>query len=305
MSVKTIQNNKIIWYHLDELDDTGLALLKNKFKFHPLDIKDAQGETEESKIDVYKNYLFLILHFPILHRSTGRIGFMELDIFLGKNFLVTIQRGKFKPMRDIYYKIQNSHKYRSICFNKDASYLLYRILEVLYKDTKNITNYISRKIRTVEDEVYGNEIEEETARRIAYLRRKILDMKRIFDPQLEVLGSLSQLKTKFMLEESNIYFDDIDDYVEKVTNFLDNQKYAMKDLLEVHDSLITHKTNKVVKILTIFSVAMLPLTLLSGIYGMNIKLPFSERSEIIWLMFFGMLLVIFRIVFWMKKKKLL
>lgn len=305
MAVRTITHNKIVWHHIDQVDDMAIQLLESEFGFHPLDIKDVLGEAEESKVDVYKNYLFLILHFPILHRGSGRVESIEIDIFLGKDFLITVQKGKFKPMRDIYYKIQNSIKYRKICFARGSGYLLYRILEVLYKDTKNITNYISRKLRMLEDEVYSDEISEETAKKIAYLRRKILEMKRIFDPQVEVVGLLSQLKTRFMSADLNVYFDDIDDYVEKVANFLDNQKYAMKDLLEVHDSLVTHKTNKVIKILTVFSVALLPLTLLSGIYGMNISLPFSHHPAIIWSIFSILLMMIFWVVWWMRKRKLL
>ncbi len=305
MAVRTITHNKIVWHYIDQVDDLAIQLLEGEFNFHPLDIKDVLGEAEESKVDVYKNYLFLILHFPVLHRGSGRVESIEIDIFLGRDFLITVQKGKFKPMRDVYYKMQNSTRYRKTCFSRDAGYLLYRILEVLYKDTKNITNYIARKLRMLEDEVYSDEISEETAKKIAYLRRKILEMKRIFDPQVEVVGMLSQLKTKFMPADLNVYFDDIDDYVEKVANFLDNQKYAMKDLLEVHDSLVTHKTNKVIKVLTVFSVALLPLTLLSGIYGMNIPLPFSHHPAVIWAIFLVLLLMIFWVVWWMKKKKLL
>jgi magnesium transporter len=305
MAVRTITHNKIVWHHIDGVDDMAIQLLESEFKFHPLDIKDVLDEAEESKVDIYKNYLFLILHFPILHRGSGRVEAVEVDIFLGKNFLITIQKGKFKPLRDLYYKMQNSQKYRKACLGRDAGYLLYRILEVLYKETRHITNYMSRKLRSLEDEVYSDDISEETAKKIAYLRRKILEMKRIFDPQLEVMQALSQLKTRFMPVDLNAYFDDLDDYVEKVANFLDNQKYALKDLLEVHDSLVTHKTNKVIKILTVFSVALLPLTLLSGIYGMNIPLPFSHRPEVIWTIFFCLLLLIGWVVWWMKKRKLL
>ena len=305
MSVKTIKYNNIIWYHIDQLDDVALELLKSEFKFHPLDIKDVKGEAEESKVDIYRSYLFLVLHFPILHRSQGRIGFMELDIFLGDGFLVTIQKGKFKPMREIYYKAQNSPKYRKAYFGRDSGYLLYRILELLYKDSKAITSYISKRLRELEDEVYSDEINEDTARRIAYLRRKILDLKRIFDPQTEVMSHVSQLKTKFLPADLNVYFDDIDDYIDKVTNFLDNQKYVLKDLLEVHDSLVTHKTNKIIKILTVFSVALLPLTLLSGIYGMNIPLPLSHKPFIVWMIYFILLIIIFGVVWRMHKKKLL
>ena len=305
MAIKTIKYNNIIWYHIDKVDDEVLSLLRKEFNFHPLDVKDVAGEAEESKIDVYDKYIFMVLHFPVIIRGQARVEFIELDIFLGKDFLVTIQKGRLKPLKDMYYKIQNSVKYRKSCFDKDPGYLLYRILEVLYNQNKNVTSYILNRLYKLEDEVYGDEIDENTAKRIAYLRQKILSLKRIFDPQIEVMSSLSRLKTKFLPAELNVYFDDIDDKIDKITNFLDNQKYVLKDLLEVHDSLVTHKTNKVIKILTVFSVGMLPLTLLSGIYGMNIALPFSDRPINIWLIFLVLFLLVIGVILMMKRKKLL
>lgn len=305
MAVKTIRQNKIVWHHIDTVDDRALDFLSVNFKFHPLDLKDVQGASEESKIDVYKNYIFLIFHFPILHRSIGRIESMELIVFLSHDYLVTVQKGKFKAMRDLYYKMQNSAKYRKAAFGNAPAYLLYKLLDALYRDARNITDYFSKKLCEIEDEVYSNEMEEQTARRIAYLRRKILSMKRIFDPQREVLGRLSQMKTNFLPEDMNVYFDDIDDYIEKVSNFLENTKYMVKDLLEVHDSLMTHKTNKIIKLLTVISVGMLPLTLLSGIYGMNIRLPFNGHPLAVWSMFFALLALIAAVVWVMKRRKLL
>lgn len=304
MSVRMIQQKKIIWYHIDEINQESLEFLKNKnFKFHPLDIKDVEGQAEETKLDVYNNYLFLVVRIPFLHRSTGRINSVELDVFMGADFLITIQKGKYKTMRDFYYRARNKASFRLVCFNGGSGYLLYRIMDRLYQDTKFLTNYVDKKVRELEDKVYGDEINENTAREIAYLRRKILSLKRIFEPHREALETLSKLKTSFFPEDLNVYFDDIDDYVEKVWNFLDNKKYAMKDLLEVHDSLLTHTTNKVIKVLTVISVSILPLTLLSGIYGMNIDLPFSHSPMAIWSMFFALLLLIFVVVLVFKKKK--
>jgi len=122
MAIKTIKYNKITWYHIDEVDEEALDFLKNNFKFHPLDIKDVAGKAEEAKIDVYGNYLFMVLDFPVLDREKGRIVPLEMDIFLGNGYLVTIQNDKFKPMRDLYFKLQNNLKYRRACFSHDSGY---------------------------------------------------------------------------------------------------------------------------------------------------------------------------------------
>ena len=119
-------------------------------------------------------------------------------------------------------------------------------MDVLYRDAKFINSYIARKARELEDEVYNEDSNKETAREIAYLRKKILSLKRIYAPQDEVATALTKLKVSFLPEDLNNYFDDIDDQIDKVLNFLENQKSAMKDLLEVYDSLMNHATNKVI-----------------------------------------------------------
>ncbi|MFH1890764.1 MAG: magnesium transporter CorA family protein [Candidatus Kuenenbacteria bacterium] len=301
--VKTIKHNKFAWHHLGAVDDEAILFLEKNFKFHPLDIKDIQGEAEESKIDIYQKYLFLIIQFPLLHRDSGHVSCFELAVFLGEDFLITIQKNRNKTMRNFYYRLQNNPSFRKTCFNNGPGHLLYQILKKLYTDTKFITNYISKKVRILEDSVYSDEINENTAREIAYLRKKILSLKRIFEPQREVLETLSKLQTNFTPIGLNVYFDDIDDYVNKVWNFLDNQKYAMKDLLEVHDSLLTHTTSKIIKILTVFSVSMLPLTLLSGIYGMNIHLPFASSPGVVWAIFFALLALILIVALVLRKRK--
>ena len=303
MSIKTISQNQINWHHLDQIDNDALNFFKKNFKFHALDIKDVQGQVEESKLDIYQNYLFLILQFPLLNRATGRIEHTELDVFLGANYLVTIHKGERQSMRDFYYRMQNNQKFRKICMSQGPGYLLYRLLDHLYQDTKFITNYVDKKTKELEDQVYSDQVNENTAREIAYLRRKILSLKRIFEPQLEVMETLSKLKNNYFESELNVYFDDIDDYVDKVWNSLDNRKYVMKDLLEVHESLLTHTTNKVIKILTVISVSILPLTLLSGIYGMNIDLPFDHSPLIVWGIFGILMMAIFIVVLFFKQKK--
>ncbi|NMC51492.1 magnesium transporter CorA family protein [Candidatus Kuenenbacteria bacterium] len=305
MAIKTIKYKNITWHHIDEVNKDALDFLKSNYRFHPLDLGDVAAEIGESKIDIYKNYFFLILCFPILNRASGRIDLMEMDIFCGPDYLVTVQKGKYKAMRDLYYRLQNNTKNRQSFFGENSGYLLYRVLDVLYRDAKFINSYIARKARELEDEVYNEDSNKETAREIAYLRKKILSLKRIYAPQDEVATALTKLKVSFLPEDLNNYFDDIDDQIDKVLNFLENQKSAMKDLLEVYDSLMNHATNKVIKILTVISVGMLPLTLLSGIYGMNIDLPWANSPSLVLGMFVFLLLFILLVMYIFKRKKLL
>ncbi len=96
MSVKEIKQGKLTWVNISKVNDESIAYLRDKYKFHHLDIEDIQSESQNPKLDVYKDYLFLVLHFPQWKSATKKIIPHEVDIFVGENFLITVQHGKDK-----------------------------------------------------------------------------------------------------------------------------------------------------------------------------------------------------------------
>jgi len=300
MAVKTIKTQDFNWYYLTDFSNEELAFLKNNFKFHPLDLKDCGGEIQRSKIDLYRNYLFLVLQLPALDTVRKKVVINQVYFFIGKNYLVSITREKFKPINNFFYKIINNKFFREESFSKGSGYLLYKILDIMLRQSWLVHGYLDQEIKQIEteiDEGHGKRI----VFNIASLRRIILRLKAIVDPQRLVTNALSKLDVSFLTKEMAIYFDDLDDFIEKNIFILEGYRDRILTLHEINESLISYRTNKVMKILTVFSVALLPLTLLSGIYGMNINLPFSHSPDVILLFFGGLLLIIVGIFLILKK----
>ena len=299
MAIRSIKAHTITWYYLTDFGSEELQFLKKNFKFHPLDLKDCAGEPQRSKVDVYKNYLFAVMQFPYL--DGRRVKINQLYFFVGKDYIVSIALARAKHHNNFFYKVVHNQKLREEAFAHDSGYLLYRILDVLLRNSWAIHRQLDGEVLRIEteiDEGHGKK----SVFDIAAMRRMILQLKAIIDPQRLVTNTLSRIDTVFLDKEIGVYFDDLDDFVDKMWFSLESYKDRVLSLQEINESLVSYRTNQIMKVLTGASVGLLPLTLLSGIYGMNIDLPFSTDPHLVWSLFLAVLLVIVGVFVYLRKK---
>lgn len=299
MAIKTIKSSKFEWTYVTDFGSDDLSHLKKNFKFHPLDLKDCAGELQRSKIDTYKNYLFIVLQLPVVNGR--KVSINQIYFFLGKNYLVTITKDRSKVLNNLFYKIVNNPKMKEEAFSLGSGYLFYKISDSLLRSGWSVHTKIDKDVARVESDIYEGR-GKKSVFEIAELRRLVLQLKAIIDPQKIVTNSMSRTTFSFIDHEMNVYFDDLDDFVEKNWLTIEGHKERLLNLQEINESLISYRTNQIMKVLTIFSVLLLPLTLLSGIYGMNIDLPLSERPTFVWSLFLGLLMIITGIFIYLKKK---
>lgn len=301
MGVRTLSFKNLVWTDIDEVNKSSIDYLKKNFRFHPLDFEDVLGETQRPKVDVYKNYLFLVFHFPIYNKKTKKLSTVQVNVFIGRDYLVTVHEG-FKPLKKLYYKYSRNARYRKEALGFGSGFLLYKILESLFKNSFHIIDQVGLRISRVEEMIFEGKTKNRV-KNLAEIKRNILNFRRIIDPQRFTINTLVHIKKDFLPENLSVYFDNIHDSIENLWGILDNYKEMVDSLFDTTESIISQRTNEVIKILTIISVALLPLTLLSGIYGMNIEgLPFAENSSSVWLIFGVMLLVIASVIVYFRKK---
>jgi len=304
MSVKIKKYNNISWLDVTDLDDKDISYLKNNYKFHALDIKDLGNEAQRSKIDVYQQYAFIILKFPFKGKDNEIFSSHELAIFLGKDYLITVQKGKIKTLNQYFFRLSNNKKLLNEVFSGSAGLLLYYILHELYSHTLSITDILAKEINKIEEDVYEQEARK-SVRKLAWLRRNVLFLKSVVSAQLFVFKTLMQQKNAPYFNDDDLanYYDDLADMVKRIYSHLDISKELIEGLHEINESLNSYRLNRAMKILTIFSVSMLPLTLLTGIYGMNLKtLPLAHEESLVWYIFGGLTLVIIIIILSLRKK---
>ncbi|MCG2694367.1 magnesium transporter CorA family protein, partial [Candidatus Parcubacteria bacterium] len=273
------------------------------YKFHHLDWEDVQSDIHDPKLDVYKNYLFAIFNVPNFKDHSRYVALEELDIFIGKSYIITIHKGGLKEIDELFKKLEKSSALRKEWLGKGTDFVLFKILQLLFKTRmKQAADHISAKLIHVEKNVYSH-TGRQNIEELATLRRNVLSFRRLVDPQRELISSLAIDKHGFINDEYEPYFDDVRDYLDRIWTRLSNYKDTIDGLYETNESLLTYKTNEIIKILTIISVALMPPTLLSGIFGMNINLPFEGQPNMVWAIYGFIFAITMIIIFVLKKRK--
>jgi len=305
MALKIKKSNDITWLNIVDINEEDLKYLADNYHFHPLDIKDIRGEAQRSKIDIYPSYAFIILRFPVTYKDSNLIGSHELDIFFGKDYVITIQKKKNRTLNNYFYRVSGNKRLQHEIFQGKATFLLYHILEELYRSSFTMIDWLDKEITRIEAEVY-EESTRQAVKDLAQARRNVLSFRSIIDPQRFVIRTLVNLKKEYINGDDQIYFDDIADYIERIYNLLNNHKDLIDGLNETNESLTRHRLNRVMRILTIFSVSLLPLTLFTGLYGMNLRsLPLMHNEILVWWIFGGLGAIIIAIFIWLKKKDII
>ena len=276
---KTLSQGGLQWIDIESPDPIQLAKLKDKFGFHELDIEDCLSDNQRSKIDEYKDYLFIILHIPYYDKRKQRVVSEEIDIFIKNDTLVTVHWGKLKALKNFYEEIKKSKKTKTHIMGQGSGFLLYELIDHLFSSTFPMLDVIERNMTSLERDVFSLGRRKDMLRDILTLKKNIIAFRRIMSPQRGVVAQIEHKNQKFLPHALEIYFDDVVDKIEKIWSMLENLKELAESLQDTNESIISHTTNNVIKILTIFSVVMLPLTFVTGLYGMNVALPLANNPN--------------------------
>ncbi|MFA5927632.1 MAG: magnesium transporter CorA family protein [Patescibacteria group bacterium] len=273
--MRKIEFKNFVWLDITSPSEKDIEYLSKHYHFHHLSLEDVVSTVQRPKLDQYGEYLFLVFHLPRYIKQSFRTVPSEIDIFLGKGYLITIHREAVKPIEELYLDI----KQRSPeILTESPALLLYELLDKTFDYCFPMLDRIGQKIDRIEDNLYDNQTRK-ILEEIALVERDIINFRKIMNPQRYVLKDLEAIKSKYIEAELDVYFDDIVDKIERIWDLLDNYKEVSEVLQHTSESIVTHKLNDVIRILTIFSVLMLPLTVITGFYGMNIVgLPFANHS---------------------------
>lgn len=274
-----IRHNDNHWINIVQPTEKDAIILKKKFRFHKLDLEDCLQGSQRPKIDDYEKYLFIILQFPVHSKRHRRFDTEQLNIFIGQNYLITLHDGNLPIINKIFDKCRRSPKFRSLLFGENTGYLLYELIRALFEATFPITDKIEKSLKTIEDDIFESSHPKDQLFNIMVIKKNIISLRKIMLPQRSVIAALEHKQKRFLPENLVIYFDDIVDKIEKIWSILETQKEVIESLEDTNESLLSHNINSTMKTLTVFSVIMLPLTFLTGLFGMNVMLPFTQAMD--------------------------
>jgi magnesium transporter len=264
--------------------DGGVAQeLAARFGWHPLDVEDVVSKRQRPKVDSYEDegYLFAVLHFPVYDKQVQRLNAAELDIFIGHDYVVTIPNRELHPVTRLFARCEEDERLREQLFARGSGRLLYEILDDLFDYCFPILDKIAHKLDVIEDEMFEGR-SQEVVRDISNVKQEIISYRKIIKPERSTLRVLERRVESFLPEELELYFDDIVDAAERIWDLLDNFKEVVEGLESTNESVISHRQNDVLRVLTIISTTMLPLFVVTGIFGMNVLFPGEGTRWMFW-----------------------
>jgi magnesium transporter len=271
----------LTWIHLDAPNLEESSGLAQRVDWHALDLEDVLSKRQRPKIDDYPEYLFGVLHFPVYDKAIQRLNAAELDFFLGPDYLVTFPNVELLPVTRLFQRCNDDADLRSQLFSKGSGRLLYEVLDDLFDYCFPILDKIAHKLDSIEDDMFEGHAED-VVRDISNVKQEIISYRKIIKPERSTLRLLERHVERFLPEELELYFDDIVDASERIWDLLDNYKEVVDGLEGTNESVIAHRQNNVLRILTVVSVILLPLTLITGIFGMNVHFPGFETTTAWW-----------------------
>lgn len=260
------QSRGLLWVDLDSPTPEESKILEEVFNFHPLAIEDCLSPAQAPKIEDYGQYFYMVIHGVNANVTQDQFETLELDIFLGKHYVVTFHQ---QPSRSISANWERCQKNPQI-MAKDAEFLLHRIIDNLVENYLPIMDEIGDKVEEVEKEIFANP-SRDTLSKIFVLKKDILYLRRIVHPQREVVHRLSGGEFKEICYECTLLYRDVYDHLFMISELTETYRDAVSGALEIYLSVVSNRLNEVMKLLTIIATIMMPLTLISGIFGMNFE----------------------------------
>ncbi|MDY6326479.1 MAG: magnesium transporter CorA family protein [Bacteroidales bacterium] len=299
--VDTVNFGAYKWHHITNPTVEDLDFLRDNFHFHPLDIEDCSSFVQRPKIDSYDDYFFLVLHFPLLDQRTKLVKTEETKIFWGQDYLITVGNS--------HYVVQDLFNLKKIDpepedddeISGTSDSMLYHILYRMMKETFLIVERLGTEIDFISRELFSSKAEK-IIEQISIIRKNIIQMNTMFKPQLRLFKMFESGDVKGFADDMEEYWGNILDFYQKMWDMVDDYGELVAGLSNTFDSLQTNKTNEIMRMLTIISTIVLPLTFISGLYGMNVALPLAESPHA-FLLVMGLCLIIsvVLIMFFVKK----
>jgi magnesium transporter len=267
-----IDTNGTRWINIPKPRHSAQDWLESHFGFHPLDYEDIYSRNQRPKVDRYDDYLFVVLQFPRYDRDRERLNVVELDLFIGSDYVITLPNADLEPIDSLFARCRESEEVREGYFEKGAAFLLYKIVDHAVDASFPMLRKMGQKLERIEDEMFEGR-SEAVVRDISTIKQEIINFRRIVRPQRVAFRDLERAMDVTTPEELDVYFDDVIDASERIWDTLENYKEVVEGLESTNESVISHNVNDILRVLTSITVIVLPLTLLASVFGMNVAFP--------------------------------
>jgi magnesium transporter len=294
-----------LWVDLEQAtDDEAKAILDGVFGFHPLAIEDCLTVSERPKVDEYDNYLFLVIHAVDYTRGSNEFQTTELNIFMGKEFLVTFHRDQLRSITATVDRVQKN----SLSCARAPDRLAHTMLDLLFENYRPVLDELSAEIADLEEKVLvapSTDILSEVLK----VRTEVQHLRQIITPQRDVIARFARGELSFVRSHLVPYYRDLYDQLSRINDLADGYRDSLTNVLQVHLNLQQTQVNQVIKVLTVLATLAMPIFIITSYYGMNVPHfpnypPESGKTWEAYLWIFGVSGFFTLLLFlWLKRKR--
>jgi len=299
--IKELKIKWINWIDGIKLSDPAMEKILQNYNFHELDIEACTEENQRARIDVYDDYLFMVLHFPKYNEKTKIYNLNEFNIFLWKDFLITLREFEWLQIDSIFNYYKKSNLEEDEDFKITSWYILYEIIQVMLEKMFKFIDNIKKDLKIIEKKVF-EEPKTSLVKEIMIKKRNIVIMKHMLLPQISVMRLIETQMNEMFKWEMEEYFEDLEDKISKVVNDIKVLEEYIDSVEDAFKTMIDIKTNNIMRFLAIFSAFFLPLTLITSFYWMNIKLPLQESHSTIYIIIWSITIFMISMYIYLKRK---
>jgi magnesium transporter len=274
------------WFDISDPNSPELDELAKRFNLHPLQIEDCRHRPQRAKIDEYGDYLFTVLKHA--SQKGSQMKFDDFDVFLGSNFLITVHQDNCQFLDKVRQHVEQNHIQR-------LDRILYILTDQIIDEYLSVLDKSSEQIEKVENLVLQRP-EPPVLSEIFRLKRRLIEFRRCGSGMRDVVNALIRRESGIVGDDLDPYFRDVYDHVVRAVDLVETQRDLLTGSLDIYLSAVANRTNEVMKVLTIYGTLALPLVVITGFFGMNLHLPWTENPHGIWyvsaLLVVSMLLVL-------------
>jgi magnesium transporter len=302
------ETKKVAWYNITNASKKELEYLRKKFNF---DLKHLQASTakvisQRPIIEINNKYLFVILQFPVYNNYNNKqIIAGEIDFFVGHGYIITLHNKNIKSLDDFFNSCKKEDNSMLSYQLESSAIVLYEILEKLMTENYKLLDNNSIEIDKVDKKIFS-ELPQKINSEILNLKRNILNIRKIIQSHKNILKKLMTMKSTIVpRKELKKYYTELVDNSKRIWELTDNQKEHIDALYSTNESMMNFRISNIMKILTIFSVVVLPLNFIASIFGMNVtnSMPFTGSEIGFWLVIILMIINSLAILIYFFKKR--
>ncbi len=300
-----ISNPKnLLWVDFEDPTEAEIDVLRKDFGFHPLLIDDCIASHSHPKIDVFQDYFFLVIHSCFFYEtkpSEEALNIRELDIFVGKNFVITFHRGHIRSVTTNRKRCEHGPQ----IMTKGADFLFYHLLDTLVDNYFPIMDSLSEQLVRLEEELLTNPHPGLQAQMFV-MRRNVVTLRKVIGPQREIIASFMRPGFQFVGDEARPYFKDIYDHIFRIYDITEMSRELIAQDIESYISSVNWRLNETMKTLTVIATFLMPIGVIASYYGMNVDIPEFKWGMSGWITAIALMAAsAVGILIYFKKKKLM